>query len=99
LFNEENLSTSYSDIHVFIGEVYQKKGTYFVDIKVETENYHIDILGNLSDLNGNVKGSRVDSFYGHTVLSIPMVLQKLKVTNPIYCCFPFIIPLIATGTI
>ncbi len=66
LFNEENLSTDYSDIYVSIGEVYHKEGTYFVDVKVETkrENYHIDILGNLSDSNGNVKGSRVDSFYG-----------------------------------
>ncbi len=66
IFNEENLSTDYGDILVSIGELYQKEGAYFVDVKVETkrENYQIEIVGNLSDGLGKIRGARIDSFSG-----------------------------------
>lgn len=65
-FNEENWSTDYSNIQVSIGEIQLIKEAYFVEVKVYTkrENYHIEILGNLSDGKGNIAGARTDSFYG-----------------------------------
>ena len=65
-FNEENWSTDYSNIQVSIGEIHSINEEYFVEVKVNTtrENYHIEILGNLSDGKGIIAGARTDSFYG-----------------------------------
>ncbi|MDO9551528.1 hypothetical protein [Rhodonellum sp.] len=65
-FNEENWSTDYSNIQVSIGEIQLVNEAFVVEVKVMTkrENYHIEILGNLSDGKGNITGSRTDSFYG-----------------------------------
>ena len=79
-FNEENWSTDYSNIQVSIGEVYKIEDEYFVEVKVVTkrENYHIEILGNLSDGKGNITGARTDSFYGPDSFEHTFRFEKIE---------------------
>jgi hypothetical protein len=84
IFNEENHSTDYGDIQVFIGETIQKEGVYYVDVKVETrrENYQIEIVGNLSDGKGNIRGARIDSFSGPASFEHHYEFEELEGFRP-----------------
>ncbi len=84
IFNEENHSTDYGDIHVSIGELYENEGGYFVGIQVEIEreNYQIEIVGNLSDEQGNIRGARIDSFSGPNSFKHLYEYEKMEGFRP-----------------
>jgi hypothetical protein len=88
LFNEPNLSTDYSDIRVFIGELQEKEGDYYVTVKVETdrENYHIEMVGNLTDEKETERGATMVSEHTYEFEKIPGFrpnLILLSIYNPI----------------
>lgn len=83
-FNEENWSTDYSNIQVSIGEIHSINEEFVVEVKVNTtrENYHIEILGNLSDEKGNIAGARTDSFYGPDSFEHTYRFEKMDGFDP-----------------
>jgi hypothetical protein len=84
LFNEPNLSTDYFDIQVSIGELEENEGGYSVEVKVDTkrENYHIEMVGNQTDGQGNIKGTKVDSFYGPGAFEHTYVFEQIEGFRP-----------------